>query len=251
MRRVLVPLLIAAAATAGVATAQSGDKVTATAKAGKGGTPEKPKNTNLSYRARITGPSPDIRADPALELVQTWTGLKDNSKYFPTCTAKEIDAAQSDASCPKAAVVGVGRLEAVVGVEEDKSQMLPCKRNIKLYNEGPGKFNIFSSGNPADCLGILYFAPVVGTIKKVGKLLRFSIPVPENIRYPLPGITGYFSYIELNPVKNNLAKGPHGERVTWVQSIGCGKASRRKFTFTAITTTVPKGITAKAKAGAC
>jgi hypothetical protein len=252
MRKYIVLALVAVLAVAvGVAYAQEGDKVTASAQVTKGGTKKKPKNVSAHYLAEIEGAVPGQRADTITKLDTEFVGLKENGKYFETCTAEEIDAAQSDAACPEGAVVGTGRIEAKIGPEADKTQASDCKKDIKVYNEGAGKVNVFSSGNPSDCLGIGYLPPVPGTMKRSGNKLLFSLPIPPNIQTPLPGVSGYFSLVEVTFDNGQKVKGAKGKQVTYLQSVGCGKAKKRGFKFTAFTTGAPQGIVASSTAGRC
>jgi hypothetical protein len=253
MRKFVVLGLMAVfvAAAVGVAVAQDTDKVVGSSEVAKGGTKKKPKNVGAAhYHADITGAVEGQRADTATKLDTEWVGLKTNGQYFETCTADEIDLAQSDADCPKGSVIASGRIEAQIGPEADKTVSSLCKKDIKIYNEGAGKVNVFSSGNPADCLGIGYLPPVPGTMKKKGTKLLYSLPIPPNIQTPLPGVSGYFSLIDVTFSKQKV-EGAKGKQVTYLQSVGCGKAKKRGFAFTAFTTGVPSGIKYSGNAGKC
>lgn len=248
MQKKLVVLAVAVAALpAAIAAAQSGDVVDATSAVTAGGAKKKPKPVTVKYLVNINGPE-GRRANTATELDATWAGLRSNGKFFPTCTAAEIDAAQSDAGCDPGAVIGTGHVEAKIGPAADPtSPGALCKKDVKIYNEGQGKVNVFSSGNPADCLGIGYLPPVPGTVRVKGKNLVYALPIPDNIQQPLPGVSGYFSRIDVTFAKKTVKV--KGKKRGYFESVGCGKAGTRAFSFTTVT---PGGnTTAKNAAGKC
>jgi hypothetical protein len=249
----VLPVLLAVAG-AGIAhataTDPSGDTLTATSTVSKGGTPKKPKNVSGKYVFDVNGPTGQ-RANTATELDSSWVGLKENSTKFPVCTAAMIDAAQSDSVCPKGSAIGQGSLVAILGAEADKTQQLTCTTNITFYNEGNHKFNVFGhlADDPSKCLGLTYLAPPVGTWKRSGNTLQGLLPIPENIRMPLPGITGYFQHTEVTFSSATVQSGK--KQIAFLQSVGCGKAKKRAFTFTSIAPAYAQPLTDKASAGKC
>jgi hypothetical protein len=249
MRKLLFVLVTACAvAVAGIAYAQdSNDVVTLTSSAPKGGTPSKPIPVAPKWAVDIAGATSGNRSTSPLEHDWKWTGIQENGKFFPTCTAAKIDAAQSNASCPKASVVAKGSLTAFLGPEGQRQYNTPCQKDITIYNGGAGKASLFASGDPAACAGVGYLPPVPIVWKKKGHTSTQIFKFPENIVHPLPGVEGAFTHIQYTFVKRVTKV--HGKKVGYLMSYGCGKAKRRSFAFTFIS--AADKFTKTVDAGAC
>src|SRR4051794_19957293 len=148
MRKTLVAALILAFALAGVAIAQdSHDTLTVKSSAPAGGSPSKPKPVAPSWSIDVAGANAGERGASPMEHDWKWNGIVEMGKYFPACTADEIDAAQSDAGCDPKSVVARGKLTAYLGPEGLRSQNAPCEKDITIYNGGKGKASLYASGD--------------------------------------------------------------------------------------------------------
>src|SRR3954447_19828859 len=201
MKKLLLLLLAACAlASVGIASAQdAADKVTVTSSAPGTGSAKKPKPIAPSWSVDIAGATAGNRSASPLEHDWKWNGITENGKYFKTCTAQEIDAAQSDAGCDPKSVVARGKLTAFLGPEGQRSQNVTCQKQITIYNGGAGKASLFAFGDPAACAGVGYLPPIPIVWKKQGKHTSLQVFVfPDNIVHPLPGLEGAFTHLEYN-----------------------------------------------------
>src|ERR1044071_7000940 len=80
----------------------------------RGATAAKPKAAGLDFTFKLSDPSGNVP-----QVVKTYEikveGGKVNTKLLPGCKASAMDAAQSDAKCPKASLLGKGTLTALIG----------------------------------------------------------------------------------------------------------------------------------------
>ncbi|MBV9002766.1 MAG: hypothetical protein JO304_27170, partial [Solirubrobacterales bacterium] len=148
MRRiVVVATALAVLVTAASAYAAAGGFNTYTAslkfspnKAGSGKAPSAVGFTQ-TYVAGGTGGN---RTAPLTDIKTKIYGLvANNGKSFPTCTLAKIQAAKSDAGCPKGALVATGSITALLGPVSDpsssNSSVLPCNPLLHAWNGGQGK----------------------------------------------------------------------------------------------------------------
>ncbi len=227
-RNLLLVAAIAALGTSGIAyAATSADTNTVVAKATKGGTKKKPKAVAASFTLMSSGTG-GARPDSPADFRWIWKGVKENGGKIPTCSADQIDAAQSDSVCPKASNVGHGEIKAYLGPDGDKTQNAQCTKQLTVYNSGAGKSVLFATGDPAQCAGVGYLAPIPMTSKTSGTTTTMGFVFPDNISHPLPGLSGAFQSFTLSFTKSAVKKG--GKTYSYLSSTGC--KGKRGFTFT-------------------
>lgn len=243
---VAVTATVALGAT-GLAHAVPGDSYNVSAKIGKGGTKAKPKPVAPVFSFTGQGPTSDTRPGTPKEVQFVMQGLRENGGSFPKCTAAQIDAAQSDKSCPKGSAVATGGLHAKLGPEGDKTSNAACSKDFTLYNSGKHKTSLFVTGDPAQCAGVGYLPPIAMPWKAVkgGTMLR--LPFPQNISHPLPGLEGSFD--EMHFTFKTLKKKKAGKTVGYLESVGC--KGTRKLTVKFLPETSDPTESAAAKAGSC
>src|SRR3954447_17149245 len=131
MRKSLIVAITAAALPGAiVAYAATGpDTTTLTAKASSGGTPAKPKPVGATFKFTSHGPNNSRPSNPQ-ELDFLFKGVRNNSAKFPTCTAAQMEKAQSDSVCSKASRVATGTLTAQLGPTTDKNSNANCAKTM-------------------------------------------------------------------------------------------------------------------------
>jgi hypothetical protein len=237
MRKFLfIAVMAAAVAVAGLAYAQDADDtVTLTSSAPSGGKKSKPKPVAPTFSATLSGPG-GVRAKTPKTHSWYWTGIKEYGKYFPKCTADEIDAAQSDSVCDPKALVAEGTIVAKLGPEGQLEQNTNCNKSLRYYNEGAGKMNLYAYGPAEECAGVGYLPPIPITWKKKGTSSEQVLEFPQNIAHPLPGIEGGFAEFEVtfkNVTKKVKLPGIKKKvKIGYLSSVGC--KGKRSFTFTSV-----------------
>ena len=247
MRRiVVVATALAVLVTAASAYAAAGGFNTYTAslkfspnKAGSGKAPSAVGFTQ-TYVAGGTGGN---RTAPLTDIKTKIYGLvANNGKSFPTCTLAKIQAAKSDAGCPKGALVATGSITALLGPVSDpsssNSSVLPCNPLLHAWNGGQGKVVFFFVDQAPNhlCAGGAIptgaVAPFQGTVKNVGKTLVMDTPIPTYVSFPLNGVEGSLTSETLHWLK--VSKKVGGKTVSEEASVGC-KSGKRPYsvTFTA------------------
>ena len=182
------------------------------------------------------------RTAPLTNVKSVVYGVKNSSKGFPTCSLAKIQAAKSDAACPKGSLVATGAITALLGPTSDQSSsnpsVLPCNPLLHVYNAGPGKLVLFfvpTAPNHLCANGAIQtgtVGPYPGTIKAVGKNLVINVPVPSYVSFPLGGVEGSLTSETLHWLK--LTTKVNGKTVAYNASVGC-KSGKRPYghTFTA------------------
>jgi hypothetical protein len=196
-----------------------------------------------------------IRPPSPVFWAWSWEGVVANPKGFKTCTVVQIDAAQSDAGCPKGSQIGTTsqNLIAQFGPQTDKTQNLTCNgKGFTFYNAGPGQIALFIEGPADQCGGIDYLAPLPVIYTKKGKSTEFKIVWPNNITQPLPGLESALnSGGGAFPVTKTKYK-QKGKTVksSFLQSVGCsGKTRDLVYTVDDVENPAPEVF--KTSAGPC
>jgi len=225
----LAVLVGAAAAYAAINTYTARMKFSPT----KAGTAKKPVALSFTIDYTASGTNGN-RTAPLTDVKTTIYGLKANYKGFPTCSMAKIQAAKSDASCPKKALAATGWITAVIGPTNDQSAgaagTLPCDPLLHVWNGGGGKLVFFfvdQAPNHTCANGALTTGsvpPYPGTIRYAGKNLVQDTPVPAYVSFPLAGIEGSLETLHLTWIKQSIKV--HGKQVFDITSIGCKKAKR-------------------------
>ena len=173
-KKAILGLALTAAVAVGVMSmSQAATKTTVTATgSAKGATPKAPTPFTGSFVYNAFEENPALRAANPITFEWWWDGVQIGGKGFPTCTAAQIDAAQSDAGCPKGSLVGqVTALVAELGPESDRTQKITCLgKDVRFYNSGPNSIVWFVVGPGEQCAGVTYLPPFETQLKKVGEL---------------------------------------------------------------------------------
>jgi len=256
MRRLLlaVPMLLALTATTGSAFAQdAADTMSVKSTAVTGGSASKPKAVAPTWSIDVVAARPGERATTPIEHDFSWGGVRENGKYFKTCTADQMDIAQSDSVCNAKALVAKGSLVANLGPEGVRGQNVTCMKSFNIYNAGAGKAALFPYGDASKCAGVGYLPPLKLKWVTKGNTSTLRTVFPDNITHPLPGIEGSFSHVDYKFVQRmtTIRKGGKKQKIGYLSSTGCGTAKSRAFTFTSKTPGHPSGAIASAAAGRC
>lgn len=254
---VIVGVVLALAA-ATVAYAQSEFTVSATGSK-KAGSKKKPKPFKGTFLYSVSGPG-GSRAPAPDSFAWSWDGVKYNGKQFPTCSAQEIDQAQTDSVCPGKSLVAEAPIVAKLGPENDPNTSVNCLgKSFHVYNAGKNKTTWFIAGPADQCAGVSYLPPFEGSIatkktkiasaakkgKKKASTATLTLPLPDNITHPLPGVAGGVTDIDATFIQRKKKK--KGKTVAYMESTGC--KGKREFTFT--TVDVDGTHVSKADAGKC
>ena len=239
----LIGFALTATVSAGVvAIAQGATTITVTNATGspRAGTNKAP----ASFTGGFTFASDNgaLRQAAPISYEWWWEGVQGGLKGFPTCTAAQIDAAQSDAVCPKNSLVGaVTRFEARLGPEGDGGvNFVDCKgKDVNFYNGGPRTIVWYAFGPGDQCAGVGYLAPFEMQLKKVGNSTHFFTALPRNVTNPLPGIEGGLT--KLPTLFFNKSAKIKGKKQFYFRSTTC--KGTRSFTFQLIDTEGTKTTT--------
>ena len=146
-----------------------------------------------------------------------------NTKLFPKCSAASIDAAQSDAACPKGSLVGSGNVENKAGATSDESaNTISCHLDLKLYNEGNQHMALYLHGAPnsdpaKNCPLSIDKAIDARFIKRTrGTSLVFN--VDQTLLHPAPGFDN--AVVNVNSTVNKLTKTVAGKKRGFFESAG-------------------------------
>ena len=251
--KIKLGLLLTAAAAVGVVAISSAATTISVTSTGspKAGTAKAPVpfTGKFDYIAD-NGPNRQARPD---SYEWWWEGVLVGGKGFPVCTKAMIDAAQSDAPCPKGSLIGkVTEIGARVGPSNDETQFIDCKgKDVLWYNGGPNTIVWFIVGPGEQCAGLQYFPPYESQLRKVGNSTHLYTPLPNNIKEPLPGVEGALTRLPSEyfnrSVKVKAKKGKKAKKSYYLRSVGC--KGTREFTIVIVDKEGTK--TATTSAGKC
>ena len=159
-----------------------------------------------------------------------------NSKVTATCSAAKIDAAQSDAGCPKGSLVGTGNVENQSGATSDESaNTIKCHLDLRIHNGGNNRLALYLHGAPdpdpeKNCPLAVDKAIDARFVKRSnGTSLIFD--VDDTLLHPAPGFDNAVVYVESTIKK--ITKKIGGKTRGFFESAGkCkGGKSQVKVTF--------------------
>jgi hypothetical protein len=168
-------------------------------------------------------------------------GVVFNGAGMPTCTAAQIDAAQSDSVCPPGSLIGVANpADGRLGPQTDDSSFVECKgKYINMYNAGPNLQVWLFTGPGDQCAGVGYLPPFNVTLQTQGKTTTSTLVFPDNIAHPLPGIEGSLTQIDTKYINRSVkvksksaasSASKKGKKRYYMSSVGC--SGTRDFTMT-------------------
>lgn len=238
--RLLAITALAVLGLAAVAHAQT-NQYSFDGKVPSGGTKKKPKPGGFTFNFQIKDPAGNVPA-----LVKTYKfvigGAKVNtSAVKATCTAAKINAAGSDGSCPRGAVVGTGSIRAEIGTSgQPWDGTTQCELAMTAYNGGPNKVALFLDGtDTTKCVAPISQAiDAKWTNTAAGVGLSFS--VPDELRHQL-GLD--VAVVDVKSTWKKLTGKKAGKTVGYFEGTGCKGKRAASVTFTAEdgTTTPIKG----------
>jgi len=201
----------------------------------KSGTKKAPKPVSLKFGYTVNEKS-GRRPGLIKKYDINFAGLQVNTNFFKGCKASDIDAAQSDAQCPKGSLMGTGEVRNVAGPSSDHSnRSVTCFLKLKLYNSRNNKAAIYLSGgpkpggasDPENCplqIAKAIDANFVRTAK--GTSLQFT--VDETLLRPAPGFDN--AVVDVSSTVRRATKKVKGKTRGWFESFGGCRNKRRAVT---------------------
>ena len=211
---------------------------------GPAGSVTQPKAVAMTETLGMTGSTPGNVGAPLVEIKTTTYGVKaPNAKYFPRCTAAQINTQGSssgkwNAVCPKGSLVATGNVTAALTSPTANlaGPGSPCQLQLWVYNAGPGLQTFFFTTSPAQCDGLTTGAAAAWTSKvsQRGKYFLTDTPEPADVSYNA-GNVGLFGSLEAETLNFKKLTVKHAGKVyPYLESIGCTKHSRPwSITYTA------------------
>jgi len=240
-------LAVGALVMVGVAMAAPTQVNTYTVKGGvkgaKGATKKKPKPVSLNFDYTV-GEEHGLRPSVVTKYSIFFEGGQVNNTAFKGCDAKKLNAPGGGLKvCPKASIVGGGRLRNATGKTSDPTEINPalaCNLHITLVNSTKkNHFLIWLNGQPGDpdvsqkCAIAIHQAIDGKFVKrtvggKKGTALEFR--VADNLLHPLAGLDNSVVQVQSN-IKKLTAK-KHGKKVGFFEGFMCKSKQTISVTFT-------------------
>ena len=246
--RIKLGLITVAVTTIGLASTAYGATTYTTTATGspKGGTKKAPAPFSGSWTL-VGDAGAGVRPATPVSWSWSWEGVVSNAKGIPTCTAAQIDAAQSDSVCPPGSKIGVtgAPLVAQFGPIGDPLTSVDCNgKNFEFFNAGNNAMTLFIVGPADQCGGLDYLPPVAMTVTRTGNSSTFTIPWLENLTHPLPGLqsslnSGGATFPVTKAATKSLssmatsAKKTKKKPTYFLSDVGC-KGPTRDFTYTVV-----------------
>lgn len=193
----------------------------------RGGTTAKPKAAGLQFTFKLSDPSGNVP-----QVVKTYEieveGGKVNSSLLPGCKAAALDAAQTDAKCPKDSLLGKGTLTALIGKSgTPAANALTCSLPFKIYNSGGGKAALWIVARQPECpVSLAQSVPAKWT--KHGTTAGLSFTVPDLLRHQV-GLD--LPVVSASATIKKITKKSKGRSTGFLESTGC-KDGKRDFSVT-------------------
>jgi hypothetical protein len=231
-KKLLAAATLASVALASAAYAQTtgGNQYTVGGgTATRGGTVAKPKAAGLNFTFSLSDAAGNVPA-----VVKTYEikieGGRVNPSLIPGCKASAMDAAESDAKCPKGSKIGTGKLKALIGKTGlPAAEAQSCTLPFGIYNSGGGKAALWIEAKPPACLvSIAQAVPATWTKKGTTAGLKFT--VPGNLRHQA-GLD--LPVVQASATIKKITKKKNGRTVGFMESTGCKDGKRDvSVTFT-------------------
>lgn len=203
---------------------------------GGAGSVVKPKAVAMTETLGMTGSTSGNVGAPLVSIKTTTYGVKaPNAKYFPKCTAGQINgpgasSGKWNAVCTKGSLVATGTVTAAL-TSPTANLVGPgssCQLGLWVYNAGPGLQTFFFTTSPAQCAGLSTGAAAAWTSKvsQAGKYFVTNTPEPADVSYNA-GNVGLFGSLETETLNFKKLSVKHAGKVyPYLESIGCTKSSR-------------------------
>jgi hypothetical protein len=243
--RILAVALIAALGISAVAIAQSTAENEYTVNGAikpTGGTKKKPKPIQLQFGFTNSRPDNTLPA-PIKKYSIGFEGAVANTKAVKAkCTAAAMNAAESDAGCPKKARVGSGTIDSLIWTtgQAITDEAIKCKLALTLYNGGSGHMPLWLKTGAPDCVTNINQAIDAKFVKKSGGVTALEFEVPDELRHQLNlDIAVMKVTSKINRIVGKVGK----KKVGFFSSVGC-KDKKRDI---AVTFTDENGVAKTAK----
>jgi len=206
--------------------------ISASTSPAKAGSKKKPIPASLSLTVNATGTA---RPTTASAFKVTFAGMKANTKGLKTCTVSQINAAQSDSGCNRAAKIGSGYVKNLVGVDSDPNDTsISCNLAVTLYNGGNGRVAVFLKGSPTTNVAggtcvIAVNQALDGKFTSSSKGVSLSFTIPENLQHPITGLNQGIAAIQTKIDKKILKI--KGKRHGVLEAVGGCKGGKRDVTL--------------------
>jgi hypothetical protein len=229
LRKVCLTAALAAASLvcAAVALAQTSNNVyKVTGRIAKGGSKAAPKHVGIVFDYTV-GTSDGTLSAPVKTYKLHFEGLRfDTTKVAKGkyCSAAAINAAASDAACPKATHIGTGKVKSLVGVAgQPLSTGARCDLDLDIYAGGPKRLALYLHGMPPSCIATITQAidAKLSTDATGGSL---TYTVPPTLLHPVSGLDASLTSVASTIVKGAGTSGPF-------TSIGCDGSRTITATF--------------------
>jgi hypothetical protein len=198
----------------------------------KAGSSKKPVTASLTLTVDATGTA---RPTTATAFKVTFAGMKANTTGLKTCTVTQINAAQSDTGCNKAAKIGSGYVKNLVGSADDPNDTsIACNLGVTLYNGGNGKVAVFLKGSPTitvaggNCV-IGVNQALDGKFTSSSKGVSLSFTIPANLQHPIGGLNQGISAIQTTIDKKTVKV--KGKKRGLLEAVGGCKGGSRAVTL--------------------
>jgi hypothetical protein len=198
------------------------------------GTKKRPKPVSLNFGYTVnekSGKRPALIKKYSIHFA----GLQVNTNFFKGCSAAKIDAAQSDAGCPKGSLMGTGSVENATGSTSDETdRKLSCHLTLKLYNSRNNKAAIYLHGeqnpDPAKNCPLAVDKAIDANFVRntTGTALQFT--VDEFLLHPAPGFDNAVVLVKSTVRKATTTV--KGRTRGWFESWGRCVNKKRAITVT-------------------
>jgi len=198
----------------------------------KSGTKKHPKPVALKFGYTVAEKS-GKRPGLIRKYTIGFSGLQVNTNFFKGCTAAKIDAAQSDAGCPKGSLMGTGSVENAAGASSDEtSKDVSCHLDLKLYNSRNNKAAIYLHGapnsDPAKNCPLSIDKAIDANFVRTAGGTSLVFTVDNTLLHPAPGFDNAVVLVGSNIRKATVKK--NGKTRGWFESIGGCKNNKRAIT---------------------
>lgn len=243
-----IALVVTAAAFAAVAQ-QNTYSVTASTSPTKAGTKKKPIPISLTFNYKV-GEANGQRPAVVNQYKIGFDGVKVTQTGLPTCTATQLNNAQSDSGCPAGSVVGQGTVNNMVGPTSDPTNSPGnCTLALKLYNGDAGHVALWLTGT---CVGTAVHNAIDGQYVKSGTMSVLQFTVPSPLLHPIPGLDN--SVTNVSSKINKISVGKGSKKTGYYSSVGSCKKHKRLVQVTFVTeanSTSPSTSTVAKTAAKC
>lgn len=213
------------------------------------GTAAKPAAVSVTEQLQMGSTTSGNVGAPLVEIKSTVAGITSNAKYFPKCTAGQINGSGAssgkwNAVCPKGSLVASGTVHAAL-VSSSANLAGPgsaCSLKLWGYNGGVGKVTFFFTTSPAVCDGLSTGAAAAwsGNVSGAGGKWITDVPEPADVSYNAGNLGSLFGSLQSETLNwKNVTVKHAGKVYPYLASTGCKGSRVYSIKYTATTTTSP------------